>query len=288
METTLRSAFLAKYNNPKIPSRWEEATGSPFAFTSITKPRLAAFATYLCEHGAATSARTYCAQLKAVINLYSDAIDLPRGWEKALTVHADTSESVYLTDDEVQRIIDYTPETETESIVQQQFILSCLVGARHGDIERLTAANMRDGYIVYVSEKTHQRVMVPVSPVAESILNGRFSHEEHLNEAYSHLKHVSDPTFNDAIRDICRKCDIDAVITIYRRGKTETGEKWRFVTSHTGRRTCATLLYLHDCDIYTISRILGHSSVEMTAKKYICTPIKQLREATMAYFNQFK
>lgn len=296
MNTTISMdrAFLMKYpKNGKIIEKWTIATGTPFAWESMTKPNLSEFVDYLQDNMAGTSVKTYTAQLKAIMNIYSEDFDFPKGWDKVLSVKNDTSEQIYLTDDELRRVIEYCPDTRTEAIVHQQFILSALVGARHGDIVRLNTTNIRDGYVCYVSQKTHLKSTVPMSETARKILTGEFFNKplrlfaESDYEKFAYRDTVSDTTFNDVLRRICRLCDIDEEITLYRRGKTVTEPKWKFASSHLGRRTCATLLYLHGCDIYSISRILAHKSVEMTAQKYIMCPLRQLSDETMAYFRQF-
>lgn len=285
---TFEEIFAKKY--PKTYQRilaiFEEANGCKATFETVTKPSLAAFIDLLMEKVATSSAKTYTAQFKACINLYIEEFDLAKGWDKILSVKNDVSEQIYLNSDELRRVINYAPDNKTEAIVQQQFILSCMIGARHGDIVKLTEKNIRDGYVCYVSEKTHIKAHVPLSDVAVNILNGRFGKSSF--EYFAYRSKVSDTTFNDTLRRICRLCDIDEEITLYKRGQNITAPKWTFASSHTGRRTCATLLYLHGCDIYSISRILAHSSVEMTAQKYIMCPIRTLSEETMGFFNQFK
>lgn len=285
---TFAEIFTQKYQKTagRILAIFEEANGQQATFESITKTTLSLFLDTLSEKVAPSSARTYSAQFKACVNLYSEECrNLTKGWEKVLTVRNDVSEQIYLTDDELKRVIEYSPDTRTEAIVQQQFVLSCLVGARHGDIVSLTEKNIRDGYVCYVSQKTHIKAQVPLSDVAAQILTGRFR-----NKTYSmaYRNGVADSTFNDTLRSICEKCDIDEEITLYKRGQNVTAPKYKFATSHLGRRTCATLLYLHGCDIYSISRILAHRSVEMTAQKYILAPLRTLSQETMAYFSQFQ
>ncbi|UVV52623.1 hypothetical protein NXY15_24270 [Bacteroides thetaiotaomicron] len=55
---------------------------------------------------------------------------------------------------------------------------------------------------------------------------------------------VSDPTFNNNIRNICRKAGITEAVKVFKAGKEVEGEKWEFVSSHTARRSFATNLYL--------------------------------------------
>lgn len=289
---TFEDIFRQKYpkTSQRILAIFEEANGCKATFETVRKPSLAAFVDLLMEKVATSSAKTYTAQFKACINLYIEEFDLAKGWDKILSVKNDVSEQIYLSDEELKRIIEYSPDTATEATVQQQFVLSCLIGARHGDIVRLTEKNIRDGYVCYVSEKTHIKAQIPLSAIAEKILTGTFRNRDDGNnfESMAYRKRVSDPTFNDVVRRICMLCDIDEEITLYKRGQNITAPKWKFASSHTGRRTCATLLYLHGCDIYSISRILAHASVEMTAQKYILAPIRTLSEETMGFFGQFK
>lgn len=294
----MRFEEIFKNKYPKTAERilsiFCEANGTDATFETITKPALSAFVDTLMAKVATSSARTYCAQFKAVLSLYrEECTNLAQGWERILSVKQDVSEQVYLTEEEVQRVISYMPDTPTEAAVQQQFILSCLVGARHGDIVNLTENNIRNGYICYVSQKTHMKAQVPLSAVAEKILKGTFRTRQagilfdEDTEVMAYRRKVCDTTFNSTLRHICDMCDINEILTLYKRGENITAPKWKFVSSHTGRRTCATLLYLRGCDIYSISRILAHSSVEMTAQTYIMCPIRPLSEDTMAYFSQF-
>lgn len=280
---TLRDALLQKYpQNGKIAEKWTIATGTPFSWESLTKPNMAAFVTGLCDKMAQSSARQYCAKLKAVIELYTDEIELPKEWRKALTIKDDESQHVYLTEDEIRRIIEYRPDTLTEAIVQQQFILGCLTGARHSDFCRFTEANVNDmGNLVYVSKKTHVKAELPLSPVAREILFGK-GHPF----AGAYRQEVSDPTFNETIRRICNLCDIDQKIQLYRRGEFWTGRKYEAVSSHTARRSFVTNLYLRCRDMLLVSKLAGHSNIAMS-ERYCCCSTEALTRQALDYFNQF-
>lgn len=45
---------------------------------------------------------------------------------------------------------------------------------------------------------------------------------------------------------------------------TKKEVSWKFISSHTARRSFATNLYLRGGDLYMISKLMGHSSVTMT------------------------
>ena len=281
----LTEAFLQKYpSNGIIAEKYHIATGAKFTWDALTMANLTIFATWLCHNMAQSSARQYCAKLKAVIAMYADEVDtLPRNWQKALSVKDDESQNVYLTEEEIRRIIDYVPETMTEATVHQQFILGCLTGARHSDYSRFTEANITtDGHLVYVSQKTHVKAELPLSPVARDILFR--DRADCFSRAY--LNEVSDHTFNDTIRRICMLCDIDQEMHLYRRGGFSIVRKWEAVSSHTSRRSFCTNLYLRCRDLFLVSKLAGHSSTVMT-ERYICCSTESITERAMEYFTAF-
>lgn len=283
MTSTLLDALLERYpKNGKIAEKWTMATGAPFTWDSLTKPNMSRFSNWLCGDMAQSSARQYCAKLKAVLELYTDDIELPRDWRKCLTVKDDESQHTYLTEDEIRRIIAYRPDTITEATVQQQFILGCLTGARHSDYSRFTEANITPtGNLVYVSQKTHIKAELPLSPVARGIL---FATGTPYAGAYK--RSVSDTTFNETLRHICDLCDICQTIQLYRNGRFWTGKKYEAVSSHTSRRSFCTNLYLRCRDLLLVSRLAGHSSTVMT-ERYICAGMESMTELAMQYFTQF-
>ena len=274
-------AFYEKYpNNYNIVEMFEECMGCKAEWKSMTKPNLAAFVKFMSERLAKSSVKTYCAMMKAVLNLYNDEVHLSRGYEDVLSVRKDVSEQIYLSEDELKRIISYVPENDTEHLVKNQFIEGALTGARSSDYITFSRTNIVDDRLIYVSRKTHIRAEIPLSPVLLSIIK---ENEElgYVNNA------VSKPTFNNTIREICRKCGITQIVKIYCRGKYTEGEKWRYVSSHTCRRSFATNLYLRGCDLYSISKLCGHSSVTMT-ETYIVCGLRDLPPAVTEFFSQFK
>jgi integrase len=278
---TLKEAFLAKY--PKygiILKRFEKANKCECTWENINKANLARFAEKLQKDCARKSAKTYSQMFKAVLNLYSDVVELPRGWSEATSVKNDVSQNVFLTEDEIKAICKYTPESDTELFVKNSFLMGALTGARHSDYMNFTLSNIQDGFLVYISQKTHIEARIPVSPMIKRILE-----EKAVNNVFN--RELSDSYYNETLREICRKCGITQLRQLYRKGKYWQQEKWKYCSSHTGRRSFATNLYLRNADLYQISRLMGHSSVKQT-EGYICCGLKELNPKIMGYFNNFK
>lgn len=272
-QVTLKTAFAEKYPNyaENILRMFEEANGCTAIWENLTKVRLQRFVDYMGERISPNSVAQYATKLKAVLNLYSDEVNMPRGFAKVLTPKKCASTAVYLTEEELQRLIDYKPRNEREEYVRDIFVISCFGGMRHSDAIRLNESNIVGDTIQYVSVKTKIHTIVPLKPIVKEYILSRPDVE------------IDDTTYNRVIRRICRKCDISARVKVYRAGEEHEGEKWQYVSSHTARRTCATLLYLRGTDILTISKILGHNDIK-TTQNYIKSDIRRDSEALMGYF----
>lgn len=278
--TTLKEAFMSKYPTyENILKMFEAANLCEATWENLTKVRLQKFIDYMNERLSPNSVNQYATKLKAVLNLYSDEVTLPRGFAKVLTPKKTAVQNVYLTEEEIQKIVDYTPKNDRESLVQAQFILGVLTLARHSDFCNFDESNIVGENLVYVSQKTKIQASIPVSPTLRRFLKVQ---KELIAKGVS----VSDDSFNDIIRRICCKCGIDEPIKLYRRGETTTKAKWEYITSHSARRSGCTNLYLRGLDIFTISKIAGHADSKMTAN-YICCGMRELPQEAKDYFTGF-
>lgn len=229
------------------------------------------------------SVRTICAELKAVLNQNKATKDIPSDtFNTVLRSKKTPTQNVYLTTAELKRVHNYEPRNQREAYVKEIFMRECLTGARSIDSRRFSLANIHeeDGveYLTYVAQKHPVEVSVPVHKWLKNYLRDDWP-EEFKNSRTDHL--------NDAIRSICLRCGIVTQVTIYRAGKPQTGPKWSFVSTHTGRRTFATLLSLKECPLEQIALMMGHISgntpnINMTAG-YICAK-KKISKSVISLF----
>ena len=276
---TLKEAFYEKFpENHKILEYFEEANGCECTWENLTKVRLQHYVDFLSTKVAPNSVKTYCSRLKSILTLYCEETILPKDYNKVLQVKTDACQHVYLNDDEIKQIIKYKPRTRAEKIIKNWFLMGCLTGARHSDYIRFNKTNIRDGKIHYVSIKTHINTAVPLSSLVEKIIN------ENNELGYNNVT-FTDVYFNRILKRICKNAGINEVVSIYTRGEFVTGEKWKYIASHCARRSFATNLYKKGVDIYTISRLCGHSSVEMTKQYICCGPI--ISDSVISYLNEF-
>ena len=276
---TLKEAFYSKFPaNRKILEYFEEANGCECTWENLTKVRLQKYVNYLSARIAPNSVKTYCSKLKSVLGEYNEEINLPQDYNKVLQIKTDTCQEVYLDDDDLKTLIKYVPMNETESIIKNWFLIGCFTGARHSDYIRFTSKNIHDGQLHYVSIKTHTKTSVPLSPIVEKIIR------QDESNGYNN-RSFSDVWFNRILKRICHKAGINELVSVYMRGEFRDDEKWKFVSSHTARRSFATNLYKKGVDIYTISQLCGHSSIEMTKKYICCGPI--IDNSVIDYLREF-
>lgn len=80
------------------------------------------------------------------------------------------STNVWLTDEELERIITYVPKNANEQLVRTQFLIGAFTGCRHSDYTRLNNRNIVGGMISYVSLKTKTHATVPLKPIVKELL----------------------------------------------------------------------------------------------------------------------
>ena len=254
---TFYGAYIWKYPKfIKVARMFEELLGHKPLWEDITDDNLRDLFEKIKENYAPNSAKTVCATIKAVIRENDATKDIPSpSFGKILRTKAVPVQSVYLTDEEINKIINYNPKGQTKRYVQRMFLMECLCGARYSDCQRITPENIDDTghFLVYVSQKTKTEVRVPLHRKLRPFLVCGTGTEPLPGE-------VSEMTFNRVLREICGDCGINANTKVFRAGKEETGRKNRFVSSHTGRRSFATNLSKKGVPVEQIAVMMGHTS----------------------------
>jgi len=255
--------------------RLADIAGHEPTWEDMTDDNLRDFADELQESVAASSARTMCAELKAILNANRRKIP-SENYADILTLKNEASQAVYLTRSEMQRIASYVPESDIERAVKRNFMVEFLTGARKCDAEELNLSHcdIETGTLSYVPKKT-PGIVVTV-PVDE-----RMRLRDYLADVKK--REMWPDVFNDCIRSICRKCGIDTMCTIQRRGEPVTAPKWQLVSSHTARRSFATNLYLAGVSLEDIAMLMGHGKNIETTKRYVCAD-RKLTSSLIAYF----
>lgn len=162
-------------------------------------------------------------------------------------------EREFLTADEVQRlaaapIVGKITLRDKWEDTKRAFLFACFTGLRVSDLSALKWRDIRqmDGYkeIRMKMQKTRQEVIVPLSSDALRWLPERTPRDTDQTPVFG-------TPFGDYSRQIIRAWVKAAGIS-------------KAVSWHTARHTFATLLLTRGADLYTVSKLLGHSSVTIT------------------------
>ncbi|UKK52706.1 tyrosine-type recombinase/integrase [Prevotella sp. E2-28] len=275
---SLVGALLWRYpNRAATLNRLRDIVGHNPQWEDMTDDVIRDFVDETSEVMAMSSAKTICAELKAVLN--ENRRKVPSDdFMKLLSLKNEASQAVYLTREEIMRVINYKPANDVERFVRRNFLVEFMTGARRCDAERLTInhCDIDTGTLSYVPQKT-PGIVVTV-PVDE-----RLNLRELLADKY--YRDCCDDVFNTIIRRICKACQIDTICTIKRRGVNVTAPKYELVSSHTARRSFATNLYLAGVSLEDIAMLMGHGKNIETTKRYICAE-RPISKNIMAYFKR--
>lgn len=181
-------------------------------------------------------------------------------------------ERVYLTETEIQSIIEKDFKTERLSIVRDIFLFSCFTGLAFIDVKNLTKSHINYGidgekWIFTHRQKTESASKIPILPVTQKIIDKYENHPKCINENKL-LPILSNQKMNAYLKELGDLCEINKELTF-----------------HIARHTFATTITLtNGVPIESVSKMLGHKNLRTTqhyAKvldKKVSEDIKILKE----------
>lgn len=191
----------------------------------------------------ANSVNTYIAQLKRMLK-YAERDNLIKSdvLDNITRFKSETPEKIYLTIEELKKLA----STESpDALVTDAFLFSCLTGLRYSDIQKLRWNEIKeiDGkhQIVFTQKKTKGLEYLPLSIQALKIIE-KHKGNEYVFDGISYTYRI-----NHILKLWIAKAGIDKPITF-----------------HSARHTFATMLLTKGTDIYTVSKLLGHTDITTT------------------------
>ena len=161
-------------------------------------------------------------------------------------------ERVYLTEAEIQSIIEKDFKTERLSLVRDIFLFSCFTGLAYIDVKNLTKSHISYGidgekWIFTHRQKTESASKIPILPVTQMIIDKYENHPQCLNENKL-LPILSNQKMNAYLKEIAGVCEIENELTF-----------------HIARHTFATTVTLtNGVPIESVSKMLGHKNLSTT------------------------
>ncbi len=161
-------------------------------------------------------------------------------------------ERVYLTEEEIQSILNKDFKTERLSLVRDIFLFSCFTGLAYIDVKNLTKSHISYGidgekWIFTHRQKTESASKIPILPVTQMIIDKYENHPQCNNEDKL-LPILSNQKMNAYLKEIAAICEIEKELTF-----------------HIARHTFATTVTLtNGVPIESVSKMLGHKNLRTT------------------------
>lgn len=161
---------------------------------------------------------------------------------------------------------------ETLENVRDMFVLSCNLGQRYSDMVRISPENFKNGVFSIVQQKTGNKCHVPIntlsidSRITFAILDKYNYHAPYtgdINNYNTYLHQLLYDIGEDFLDEVYIDNKINGIIT------RETKHRYQLISSHSARRSFATINTLRNIPRNKILRATGHSS-EKAFNRYIC------------------
>ena len=161
-------------------------------------------------------------------------------------------ERVYLSEGEIQNIINKDFKTERLSLVRDIFLFSCFTGLAYIDVKNLTKSHISFGidgeqWIFTHRQKTESASKIPILPMTQMIIDKYENHPQSNNQDKL-LPILSNQKMNAYLKEIAAVCEIEKELTF-----------------HIARHTFATTVTLtNGVPIESVSKMLGHKNLRTT------------------------
>jgi len=161
---------------------------------------------------------------------------------------------VFLTMDELRLFMNVEPPTVKKKVemsrfrwnmTKNAFLFSCFTGLRYSDMRKITWGDIQDGILVLVQQKTSEPVRIPLSANALEFLPERTKDMKDRDSIFP----LPVTTFH-ADQKVTKLSEMAGIK--------------KHVTFHCARHTCATLMLSYGADLFTVSKILGHTDIKTT------------------------
>lgn len=224
--------------------------------------------------------------LKVFLNWYFEKEPTAIFSLKHMVTKTEEVDNIFLTESDIDKLENKELTNAYETRVRDLFIVGCETGLRFSDFIRITKEHVINGNLHFRPKKTEGRVLnnkvvIPISKRLKKVLNKLFS-----EAPIAQINNLTE--FNKALREICKKAEIDDDVLIVKKiaGKTieHVYKKYELVSSHTCRRTFCTLKFLAGMPAQAIMKFSGHKT-ERAFLKYLKLDAEL---AAIKYIDYFK
>lgn len=207
---------------------------------------------------------------------------------KQLSAYEDDMDVIYLTLDEIKQIEKATLLNEAHINARKWLILACFTGQRGGDLIKITSINFKKinnkEFIELIQQKTGTKVEIPILPKVREIYENGLPYKvsnQKLNKYFKEIgaiAKINTPIMGRIIEASENKKEKK------KRGVKKLRPKFKYISTHIGRRTFCTLHY-GELPTPIIMRVSGHKK-ESTFLTYINKEDDKHIDAFLEYYKK--
>lgn len=218
----------------------------PIQFSDLTSSNIDKFKYFLLNQVSSSTADIYLTALKTVVKkAIEDGFVTNDPFRNIDTIKKKKALPKFLTLDELKILLDDV-ETWKESDSKKAFLFACFSGLRISDLRRLKRKHIivqNNQYkIRWEQTKTKSEEYNPMNEIITKFVNLKCDANSLL---FPNISSGDNPNAN--IKRWMKRLNIDKPVTF-----------------HSSRHTYATMLISSGVDLYTVSKLLGHSDIKVT------------------------
>ncbi len=210
--------------------------------TQINKKFCEQFRDYLLERVAINTVRTYIVVFSGALNTAVEQGLIKINPCKKVNVKREGSKREFLTQNELKS---FMKVDIAQKEIQNAFIFSAQTSLRLQDIRDLTFSDIKEGYLYFRARKNKDVNRLKLTDTALSIVNNQKvvrKNEQHIFDLPASRSYM-----NRKLNEIAKAAGIEKRISF-----------------HVARHTFACHCLAKGISIYTVSKLMGHSSVTVT------------------------
>ncbi len=216
-----------------------EFTGGSIRLAAVDERWLESFRDYMLTQVAQITARTYFKKIVAALRLaVKKRLLARRPAEHVDHIPVVETQRDFLTIEEVRKMAGAPCKYPD---VKRAFLFSCFTGLRISDVQALTWGKVNGASLEFRQKKTGGVEYLPLSGQARALLGEAGESDERV------FTLPSLGTIETTLRAWAEAAGVD-----------------KHLTYHVSRHTFATLALTNDVDLYTVSKLLGHKSIQTT------------------------
>jgi integrase len=198
-----------------------------------------------------------------------------------------SKEVIYLTWEELHLLLNFKvpPEKSYLERVRDVFCFCCFTGLRFSDVKKLSRADIRDGYLMVVTQKTYDGLKIELNDYARAILDKYAAVEFPGGLALPVISNVNTNVYLKELGELAKLSSPRRVV--YFMGsvrKEEVYPLYSLLTTHCARRTFVVNALALGIPAEVVMKFTGHS--DFKAMKPYVKIVDSLKEQEMAKFNR--